>query len=89
MGDPLVAREKGRRLPGSVADRRGKDDLLLTTTLLRLLPIVKKISEPAKSCAANATGLQSQEQVLMQNIVECLWQVSEDSGCVLFLVASL
>ena len=74
LWDPLVAREERRRL---VVDH------------YPLLPIVKKISEPAKSCAANATGLQSQEQVLMQNIVECLWQVDEDSGCVLFLVTSL
>ena len=74
LGDPLVAREERRRL---VVDH------------YPLLPIVKKISEPAKSCAANATGLQSQEQVLMQNIVECLWQVNEDSGCVLILVTSL
>ena len=56
LGDPLVAREERRRL---VVDH------------YPLLPIVKKISEPVKSCAANATGLQSQEQVLMQNIVEC------------------
>ena len=55
LGDPLVAREERRRL---VVDH------------YPLLPIVKKISEPAKSCAANATGLQSQEQVLMQNIEE-------------------
>ena len=56
LGDPLVAREKRRRLVDHYP----------------LLPIVKKISEPAKSCATNATGLQSQEQVLMQNIVKCL-----------------
>ena len=74
LGDPLVARKERRRL---VVDH------------YPLLPIEKKISEPAKSCAANAAGLQSQEQVLMQNIVECLWQVNEDSGCVLFLVTSL
>ena len=73
-GPPSVAHEERRRL---VVDH------------YPLLPIVKKISEPAKICAANATGLQSQEQVLMQNIVECLWQVNEDSGCVLFLVTSL
>ena len=54
-GDPLVAREERRRL---VVDHHS------------LLPIEKNISEPAKSCAANATGLQSQEQVLMQNIVK-------------------
>ena len=57
LGDPLVAREERRRL---VVDH------------YPLLPIEKKISEPAKSCAANATGLQSQEQMFMQNIVKCL-----------------
>ena len=34
-----------------------------------MLMIDEKVSEPAKSCTANATGLQRQEQVLMQNIV--------------------
>ena len=49
---------------------------------LYMLPIVEKFSEPAKSRATNATGLQNQEQVLMQNIqvVECLWRVNEDHG---------
>ena len=70
LGGPLVARKKRRRI---VVDH------------YPLLPIVKKISEPAKSCANNATGLQSQEQ----NIVECLRQVNEDGLCVLFLVTSL
>ena len=54
-GGSVVAREERRRL---VVDH------------YPLLPIVNKISEPAKSCAANATGLQSQEQVLLQNIVK-------------------
>ena len=55
LGDPLVACEERRRL---------------VVNHYPLLPIVKKISEPAKSCAANATGLQSQELVLMQDITQ-------------------
>ena len=46
LGDPLVAREERIRLVNHYP----------------LLPIVEKNSEPAKSCAANATRLQSQEQ---------------------------
>ena len=51
LGDPLVEREERRRL---------------IVNHYPLLPIVEKFSEPGKSCAANATGLQSQEQELLK-----------------------